>query len=409
MGGLETAFLLACIFPYTQIIPLGSYNQPYALLFGGLLFLLRGPQTLAAMRPLDRWAVTGLFVAGVLLFSIIGVGNLTSQDLKYFLNYLTPFLLVPAAASIAYRNPDKLERILRLGICAWAGVALVQQWYPNFLTFLVGSFSEASEASIESGRGVLGLAPEPTHHGFHMVVLAAAYAAVGSKRWPIILCLVDALLLARSASVILSLAMGGLLWCCLSPRRLIIPAALGGGLLVFGIGFLAISPSEDSRILSLVAMVLQNPGDLLLVDYSVNARLGGMLAGLGHIFSEYMAPHGMSHADWLVARVEMIRSTPWLIDISTVGIPSGFGVILYQGGWLVAPMLAMIIYRLAGGHRLGWTGAIIVSTIFVFLVLYYLASPDFSVLYGAMAARAMKAARTRPMSVYDGKLAGAAA
>lgn len=396
MRGLETAFLLACIFPYTQILPLGSYNQPYALLFGTLIFMVRGPTTLADMRPLDRWMLAGLLIVGVGLFLANGFASLSAQDLKYFLNYLTPFLLVPAAVSIANRDPDKIERILRFGICVWVVVALVQQRDPTFLSFLVGSFAEASEASVESGRGVVGLAPEPTHHGFHMLVLGAAYAALGRRRWPVLLCIADALLLARSASVVLALALGIGLWCCLRPRRLIVPAILGGAVLLFGVGFIAFGSSEDSRVLSLIGLVLKNPTDLLMIDYSVNVRLGGLLAGFAHSINEFFVPHGMSEVQWAAARIEIIRTTPWLVDISTVGVPSGFGIILYQGGWLAIPLVAMIVVRFSSGHRLGWQGAIIVSSIFVFLSLYYLASPDFSVAYGLMAWRAMQEPRRRP-------------
>ena len=46
---------------------------------------------------------------------------------------------------------------------------------PQFMTFLIGSWSESAQIVVDSGRGVLSLAPEPTTFGFHIIILAAIY------------------------------------------------------------------------------------------------------------------------------------------------------------------------------------------------------------------------------------------
>jgi hypothetical protein len=94
-------------------------------------------------------------------------------DLKYLITYLT-LPIVSIATFIALNlEKSKIVKILIYSSLTWLLIGLVQQFVtPSFLSFLVGQWNEVAEDSILSGRGVTNLAPEPTHYGFHILLMA---------------------------------------------------------------------------------------------------------------------------------------------------------------------------------------------------------------------------------------------
>jgi len=145
--------------------------------------------------------------------------------------------------------------------------------------------------------------------------------------------------------------------------------------------FLSLVLPESSRIYTLATEAIQHPANILLIDYSVNSRLGGLLATCIDVLDNFFLPRGMSYDVWEVARISILAEHDWLLDLSQIGPPSGIGIIAFQGGILVLPFIFMMFYRILSVRVVGAISKIvIISTFFIFLGQYYLSAPGFSLL-----------------------------
>lgn len=385
---LGPIFLLASTFPYVQLIPSSSYTQPYAL----ILALLLIPLCIGAITQLrlaDQIAILGLALIGLLLFIVTGPHQ-TPQEYRYLLAFLSPTLLVPVYLVTISAIPQISIRVLQASISIWIFVSLIQQVIdPQFATSLLGQWGKSALDIISSGRGVLGLAPEPTHNAFHVLLLGASLSLLDTSRTSKLLsfgCIITATLLAASSSAMLALVFGSIVWFL---RR-----HPSKGLTLFCIGLLSLSyiPTllkavwgETSRLTLLATGFIESPVELLAIDYSVNIRLGGLLATLSESINSALMPHGLSHDAWLQARVEMLRDNKWLFDLSLVGPPSGFGLLIFQGGFLVIPFLVIYMRRLLSSQPKTILGQVLVTTVpFIFLSQFYISSPLFSMVYACI-------------------------
>ncbi len=382
---LAPLFFLASTFPYIQLLPSSSYTQPYALILGLILFSF-SLGAIIKLRLSDQISIIGLAFVGVALFITTG-SHESPQEYRYLLAFLSPLLLVPVYLTAIDSLPKFTIKILQISIAIWIIVSVVQSTVdPLFATFLLGHWGSNAENIISSGRGVLGLAPEPTHNAFHILLLGAALSQLDTSRTSRALtfgCIITATLLAASSSAILALLFGSTIW--LLRRH---PLT---GLIVIIIGLFSLSYmplllkiiwGESSRLTTLATAFLESPIELLTIDYSVNIRLGGLIATLSESINSGFIPHGLSHETWLQARTEMLNENKWLFDLSLVGPPSGLGLLIFQGGIFVFPFLFMCIRRMLSTHPPTMFGQILVTTVpFIFLSQFYISSPLFSMVY----------------------------
>lgn len=380
-----------CCFPYTQIIEFESYTQPYAILFCGIAAAIH-PDRLAQEFPRAHLgSLAGLAISGIGFWLVAaqayGVGP---QELKSLLMYLGP-LAFAATGFLGYRDhPELLAKLLAGAAAIWILVGLVQTIIDvNFATFLIGSFQETASASEDSGRGALGLAPEPTHYGFHLLILAAGLAVLGKYRWLSLLCVVAAFLLARSSSALLAVLVGTLLYIICHRRILLIPMIFAVPFLI-GLKYLADSGGipDSSRILALLSEFLRDPYEFFYSDYSVNARIGGMLAGIDTVFADYFVPHGMANQDWLTEIPSLMSRYPWLLGISESGIPSGFVIMVYQLGALALLLLYLPVKSFLARSDSWIHNWLLCVMLIVFMGQYLLSTPGFGLIYGFILAKA---------------------
>jgi hypothetical protein len=380
-----SVLLLLTAFPYLQLIQFGSYTQPYSLMLAILLFPIMAWSVLSRLGLVDQIALIGLALSGIIIFIITGYPYVNFQEFKYLISYVTPILLtVPILFYLNKYNIIAIK-ILRISVSIWLAVAVIQKLInPNFLVFLIGQWGESVFDIVESGRGVLGLAPEPTHHAFHILLLGTCLALLDAKkqsRWLVIFCVIDAVVLAASASAILVLSMSAIIWSILYRQRLIFYISIII-LLIFGFGIIdKILVDTNVRITQLIIAVLKEPMSVLTLDYSMNVRLGGLFAVVITTLSHALAPFGMSLEAWEIARERMLNDLPWLIDLSSVGPPSGIGQLLFQAGFLGAIFICIIFRRILSFRVGGFEKILLITTPLIFLSQYYISSPTFSLLY----------------------------
>jgi hypothetical protein len=379
--------VIASVFPYTQIVPLGSYVQPYALIFSMLASVFCLPTTLKHAPAWDNYAMISFAVAGTVLFFISCLPIPSDQDIKSLLMYVSPILFYCVGFTFCRTNIILFRSLVTYSAMIWLIVGLIQTFVSStFASHLVGVWSEAAVVVVESGRGVLSLAPEPTHHGFHMLLLAALLFLLNGRTIYIVGCIFASILLARSSSAVLALFVGLIVLFVMKPVRML--PIFGAISLVFGAVIMVVLNQLDQsniRVLHLLISAIENPTSVLTIDYSVNSRIGGMLAGLGIIWNDYFLPAGLSNKDWLQRTPAFLAQYPWLFDLSPAGIPSGMVIILYQMGFLGVPFVFYFIYRIVSAARSIWGSYLLLVAVAVFFGQFLISNPVFGLLYGCAA------------------------
>lgn len=344
--------LVAVLFPYSAVLPLELYNQPWPLLIavaslpGALLEAKRRGD--GGLRRSDRAWVLWITAVGLGLFMACAAGTPGLQEFKYLIAFLAPAVYLPTLALMVRYRATATRRIIQTSLLVWFSVSVVQALFdPSFMSFVLGRWSEVAIDVAESGRGTIGLAPEPWYHAGHVIMITAAAAMLGS-RWPwIALGIVDVLLLARSsggtacvvAGVLASVACSR--W---SGRKSLIAISVAVAILI--LTWLVAEVDREGRFGGLVGGMLSDPVELLRSDYSMNARLSGLYSAIVLPVHSYGMPAGMNHEAWLRARESMLASNPWMIDLSLVGPASGLGALAFQGGILVLPALGTVALRI---------------------------------------------------------------
>lgn len=376
-------FFLFVLFPFSQLISLPSYNQPYAVLMA-VVILLGKPGIFRMLPQVDRIMLIYLAALGVLLFLATATQGLQFREFSYLISYITPVLTTVVCYWVMRRYRRMAVRLLTISICIWAAVGFIQlMGFPNFLTSFAAHSDNLGGNILDSGRGSLGLAPEPTHFGFHMLLLGASLYLLRGPLWVVLLAIAALLLLAKSSSALLALALGIVVWACVRPvMRIWIFIGIAGVLL-----FSAIIPllfDDSYRITNIILAVYNNGFDIFLLDYSINARLSGLFAAFYYFQHNDFMPLGMGLENWTVARDYMLAQFSWIINLSGSGPASGVGLILLQGGFLGVPVIIYIVHRFIFALGRKFDGLPAAACFFVFLAQFYLAAPTFGLVLAAI-------------------------
>ncbi|MEO9461763.1 MAG: hypothetical protein ABJ242_03415 [Marinomonas sp.] len=373
---LPLALLIFFAFPYTQVVAIEAYTQPYAIVLSAIVLALH-PQGFRQLPRTDKAVLTYLLGLGVVLVLWEIPQGLDLREIAYFLSYATPLLTTAAAFWAIQRHGLLANRVIGFAILAWFAVSLVQRFVdPSFLTQFVTTNEELGENIVASGRGVIGLAPEPTHNAFHVLMLGACLAYLRGPLWLIGLSFFTAIVLAGSASALLAIALGAMVWGLKRPAKrfwIFVPAAAGPIIAQIVAGFF----SADSRVGSLLLRIQNFDLSEVMLDYSVNARLSGAIMPIYYSFERFLLPHGISLRAWYAARLDILTEHLWVVDLSGAGPASGHGLFIFQAGIFALPLLIYLIQRLifkSGGGLFEMYGILVFM---IFLGQLYFATPMF--------------------------------
>lgn len=381
--------LIFCLFPYTQIIPLESYNQPYAAIFSAAVLFVMWPVIADRFPFSDGVALGAMFIFGLLAFAATCLPGPRAQEVKYLLIYLSPILFAMAGFATILTFPRLADRAITASAGLWMLVGILQATVaPEFATQFVGEFGNAAGDIVDSGRGVLGLAPEPTHFGFHMIILAALLTLVGGRNVLALACVVTAVLIARSSSALLALILGSLIYFSIfgGRARLVLLLTLP---LYYFVGVVVDSGTlpADWRITRLMTEFWYDPLYLLTSDASANARLGGIYVGIKEILANFLFPAGLNFDTWSSRVGPIMSENGWLIFLSLSGIPSGILIVIYQLGIFGLLTIGFMIYRMLTKLSSHAETLLVCTVVFVFFSQYMISTPGFGLIYGAILAR----------------------
>ncbi len=391
---LPFAALIFFLFPYTKIIPSSSYTQPYGLLLALVIVVLR-PQAITNLPQIDRVMLSFLAMIGVAMVLFQLPLGLQPRELAYLISYITPLVTTAAAFWMLRLYPDMVRKLLIAAAVIWFVVSIIQLFIsPTFLTSFVSNDPNLAQDIRASGRGTLGLAPEPTHNAFHNLLIGASLVMVGGPAWAIGLCIASAFILAQSASAVLVIGLGLLLWAVRHPFLGWI-IALPFIFPQFAIQTLSSLTNPQTRLGSIISRLKDLDPAVVLQDHSINFRLAGASMPILYSIEDFFLPQGVSIENWVEQRNRILAEQTWVIDLSTVGPASGFGLYLVQGGIIALPVILYFMYRLILIRQPHFASFVAIVVFTIFLGQFYLSTPIFGLFYAALIMR------TRPSAPSD--------
>lgn len=392
MNILYIFFLLFTAFPYTRIVQNESYNQPYALLLSAIILLLVNKKNFNKFPKKDWYFLLAFSTIGLIFFVATCYPYNNIQEYKYLLNFISPLLLVLCSYVVLKKLKKTALKILTYSLYSWLAVSVIQLVYdPGFLTFLATSSSNDLGLNIiNSGRGAIGFAPEPTHSGFHLLLLGVSISLLTEKKKLLVFSVFGAIFIALSSSAALAFCLGLFFYIGLkgflrmkSASVFVIPILILFFLVMYFFVIDAIyiySVESETRLLRLISRFIENPFSVLMDDYSVNARIGGLISGWIYIFNDFLMPHGLSHEHWLNAANDILSENRWLLGMSNSGLPSGIGIVFFQLGFL-AILLIYPFYRVYMASSTHFQFILTSTFIFIFMFQFMISTPIFSLIY----------------------------
>ena len=159
---LITLLILSSFFPFIQIIPIGTDSQPYALMISMIIFPFYFNRKI-------NLSLFSLLIIAVFSIIILFISNIDFGSIRSLINYISLFIISYVTyKSLKFTNGLNYK-IFKNIVYTWFTIGTIKTFiYSNFLSFLLPRGN--SEDTIESGRGVVCLAPEPTFYGIICVL-----------------------------------------------------------------------------------------------------------------------------------------------------------------------------------------------------------------------------------------------
>lgn len=350
---LITLLILSSFFPFIQIIPLGTDSQPYALMVSMIIFPFYFNRKINL--SLFLLFVIAVFSIAVLFFSKIDFGSIRS-----LINYVSLFIISYVTYKCFKFTNGLNYKIFKNVVYTWFAIGTIQTFvYSNFLSFLLPRGS--SEATIESGRGVVCLAPEPTFYGivcvlFIMIGYLNFRDYKGIKKIYTLL-LIQIFIYARSSLVILMIFACLLIYAFASfmakkknKFKIIFTVSLFLFILISVINNYS-EQISGIRIGKILTLMLENPDKLVLIDDSINERFVHLFFPLYGFIENWGLPHGYSqYADFMATCYNNpdlnYLVTDYTLKNKIIRIMSGWGSILFELGAVGLLLLYVIIKNL---------------------------------------------------------------
>ena len=367
--------IIFSMFPYVEILPLGTDSQPNALLIALILFPFCG-----------KWKINrdlvGLLLIAVIGFLLLFISPKNFNSIRSLMNYFTLFFVSYVTFYALQRIGGIPYKLFKGVIYTWFFIGTIQLLiYPDFMSFLTPRGD--STLTMESGRGIVCLAPEPTFYGLTCLIFGIiAYLNFKDKSDIKIiysLIAIQLFLYSRSSLVIfLLMATGGLylLLVVFSKKKYFLKVLVG--CIVSGIiGIALINYFSDTIVTNrfgmLLLILLENPESFLILDASVNERFIHVFFPLYGFVEHWGLPHGYGMFPNFMERCMNTEGFQHLISDyvqnreTPTRIMSGLGSILYELG-IAGLLLIVVLYDVINQLTNGKTKIILLFVILAILL-----------------------------------------
>lgn len=322
-------FYLFIFFPFVQIVPLPTDIQPYAMMFSIILLFMFFLHDSKIKFPIEIM----MLLPPLLLSIIIGAYEFNFNSIRGAANYISLFCIALATYNALETEKTFSDWTLKTAVWIWLVIGLVQKFiYPKFMTFLL----YMGRGSAEGGRGVISLAPEPTFYGIICIFFLLLNFHYHNNKWILVILLGQLIYLSMSSMAILFCILFGIYYFFIymvffqtkmKSTLIVILSMFFIGLFVFQSGLIS-----DSRVGKLIALSIDDPSYILLVDPSGNDRFAHIFFSTLGMFQNYFLPHGFNAwNDQVLALIS--RYGEYFGDITTSNrIMSGYGAALFELG-----------------------------------------------------------------------------
>lgn len=335
-------FYFFIFFPYIRIVPFDTDIQPYALVVS-MLYYIRYPHF---VNPKDITLLVIPFIASVIMFvftevTFSAIRSISSYASLLFISYSSYYML-------KYHDGFP-TRFYEISIVIWFIIGLIQIAIdPSFATSLL-----SRDYSMNQGRGVEGLAPEPSFYGLMCIMFLLLNYVHDNKAWISIILILQIVIFAKSAIAILILII--MAFCYLVSNignRRVIFFLIGLITLLVAITCSDLSQYTDIRAVRLLDSMRDDPMVIFMTDRSANERYLHVYASINGFIENYGWPH--FYESWLPYLQYVIRTNDvFFWNGGSPRIMSGYGAALYELGaiGLIIPfVITRALYRYYHGN-----------------------------------------------------------
>jgi hypothetical protein len=343
--------IIFCFYPYLNFLRLGSDTQPNALIFSFFVLFYNFKNKI----PTYYLLTLIVFISAIVMFlsSQMVMGSILSLS-----NYIS-VLIVPIAIYFTLLHFKGLSyQFYKLVVYIWLFVGLVQRFVSNtFLSFLLSRNSGLSNGVVElTGRGVVGLTPEPTYYGTTILLFIIVYFLnfYDKKDYKILLALFfQIIILSKSSTSIIVLFFCIFLYFIIllfkSNIKIIFYAIFG--FIVSSLSFFLFVPLfNNSRIYKIFTVFTTNP-QLIFLDQSISERFNAVYFTVGSLFENLGLPQGFNtYQKYIYLKSTLPEYKMFFLNYSFENysrILSGYGMAFYELGifGLAIPILIFIAIK----------------------------------------------------------------
>ena len=323
--------LILLFFPYITLVSFGTDIQPWGIIVAtvvAIILLLHGYKF--------KKVIILLLLPMAFSFLLFPLQDNQFNAIRSMSGYAT-IALIPLVFHYALKHYYiNTINCLKFAVIVYLVVGTIQLLIdPSFMSFLL------NRAEGGGGRGVYSLSSEPTFYGLICLFLILTFSALETpnKLTYIYLLLFQIIVIAQSSMVILLLLISLFFYLLfkLQAKALLITFLVSSSL-----AYLIVISDVDSRFIDLGRQVVMHP-ELILLDGSINSRIGAIYFSVKGFFDSYGIPNGFSaFSDYWSS--EIIKQDILFQSAVTapVRIMSFYGGILFELG--IVGLLIPIAY-----------------------------------------------------------------
>ncbi|MAG85876.1 MAG: hypothetical protein CMB97_00460 [Flavobacteriaceae bacterium] len=317
---LTYLFYLSVFFPYVGVANIGTDTQPLSLILGIVILFMSWKDF---NFPMEIWIFLLPFFCAIVLLVPSGF---SFDALRSIGGYASLFILSAASYCVSIKSVQLSDKLFNSIVYIWLVVGLIQLFFNNqFMVAIIGDIRTTAS------RGVTSLAPEPSHYGIMCVFLLFFGYLRSTRKWIMLLLVVQIVILSRSFLAVLLLFA---FWF----YRTIIFASLRTVLLSLIVVFAAVIAVDymdvffqGQRVLSLLKLIIQNPILIFTRDASANSRFLHIILPVWGFLKAFGLPHGFGQwEEFIISNRSFYKDI--LVRIGPGRIMSTYGASLFELG-----------------------------------------------------------------------------
>lgn len=342
---LRSLFYFGIFFPFVIVTGLNLDSQPTSLLAGVLLlFIFREFKFNKKLVP--------IILCGVTAFILFLISSSSLNSLRDLTIYFSLFVIPLITYRLMSRHGSPSVKVVLLVNVIYLFVASIQQLYlPQFGASLINNMP-----LIVGGRGVNGLAPEPTFYATFLSFLFI-YTLINfdfnKVKFLLLLELFQIFFFTRSSTVILVLGISTflyLIWSVFKLRIRLLFLLIFSAAIFIPLLFLSKPMWISTRPGVLFTKAVSSPSSLLK-DESINLRFMHATLPIYSIFKNNGVPGGYNtFGDFIIRtkdRSHFYRSIDFYNIKKSPRIMSGYGMPIYHLGLigLLIPYCVYLVFK----------------------------------------------------------------